>query len=56
VLGLPPEAAWVDGQLPLHHRDPLDRALIAHAQQIGFTVVTVDAAFAGYDVDLLDLS
>jgi len=41
------------GALPLHHRDPFDRMLIAQARTEGLTVVTRDAQFAAYDVDLL---
>ncbi len=42
------------GMLPLHHRDPFDRLLIAQAQIERLTIVTVDAAFRDYEVDLLD--
>jgi PIN domain nuclease of toxin-antitoxin system len=41
-------------QLPLHHRDPFDRALIAQARVEGFTVMTADAAFSRY-ADLVAL-
>jgi PIN domain nuclease of toxin-antitoxin system len=41
------------GRLPLHHRDPFDRLLIAQAQLEGLTIVTRDRAFAAYDVDVL---
>ncbi len=36
--------------LPLHHKDPFDRLLIAQAQTEGLTLVTKDPAFAAYDV------
>jgi PIN domain nuclease of toxin-antitoxin system len=36
-------------QLPLHHRDPFDRMLIAQALAEGLTIATVDPAFAAYD-------
>jgi PIN domain nuclease of toxin-antitoxin system len=36
--------------LPLHHRDPFDRLLIAQARIERLTVMTSDAAFADYDV------
>jgi PIN domain nuclease of toxin-antitoxin system len=39
--------------LPLHHRDPFDRLLIAQARAEGFTVVTIDPAFRAYDIPLL---
>ena len=34
--------------LPLHHRDPFDRMLVAQAIEEGLTVVTRDRAFAAY--------
>lgn len=40
--------------LPLHHRDPFDRLLIAQAQAEGLTVVTSDSSFGQYDVQVLD--
>ena len=39
--------------LPPHHRDPFDRLLIVQAQLEGLTLVTRDAAFADYDVEVL---
>lgn len=39
--------------LPLHHRDPFDRMLVAQAQAERLTLVTRDAAMSGYDVPLL---
>ena len=41
------------GQLPLHHRDPFDRLLIAQARCEGLTIVTADCAFAAYDVAIM---
>jgi PIN domain nuclease of toxin-antitoxin system len=37
-------------RLPLHHRDPFDRMLIAQAQLEGLTIVTRDPRFAPYSV------
>jgi PIN domain nuclease of toxin-antitoxin system len=39
-------------RLPLHHRDPFDRMLIAQARTDGLTVLTADPAFRAYDVDV----
>ncbi len=39
--------------LPLHHRDPFDRLLIAQAMVEDLTIVTRDAMFARYDVKVL---
>lgn len=41
------------GRLPMHHRDPFDRMLIAQAQAEGLTLLSHDATFGAYDVDLL---
>ena len=37
-------------ELPLHHRDPFDRMLVAQAQHEGLTLVTADSAFAAYQM------
>jgi PIN domain nuclease of toxin-antitoxin system len=39
-------------ELPMHHRDPFDRLLIAQAQIEKLTVVTVDPQFRAYDVQI----
>ena len=39
--------------LPLHHRDPFDRLLVAQAKVEGFTVVTSDPQFRTYAVNVL---
>lgn len=36
--------------LPLHHRDPCDRFIIAAARRLSVPVVTVDPKFAAYGV------
>lgn len=36
--------------LPLHHRDPCDRFIIAAAQRLGVPVVTIAPKFAAYGV------
>jgi PIN domain nuclease of toxin-antitoxin system len=41
------------GRLPLHHRDPFDRMLVAQAVTEGLTLVSRDASVALYDVDVL---
>ena len=38
------------GQLPLHHRDPFDRMLVAQARAEGALLVSADAAMRAYDV------
>jgi PIN domain nuclease of toxin-antitoxin system len=39
--------------LPMHHRDPFDRMLVAQARREGLTLVTADPMFRRYEVDLL---
>ena len=39
--------------LPLHHKDPFDRLLISQAVVENMTLVTTDAEFAKYQVNLL---
>ena len=52
ILSLPIEQAHAlhVATLPLHHRDPFDRLLIAQAQLEGLQILTSDAVFARYDV------
>lgn len=50
ILGLSPEHGLGVAELPLHHRDPFDRLLIAQARHEGLTIVTSDERFADYDV------
>jgi PIN domain nuclease of toxin-antitoxin system len=38
--------------LPLHHRDPFDRILIAQAIDRSLTLVSCDAAFAAYPIQI----
>ena len=47
------EHALAAGELPLHHRDPFDRMLIAQARLEGMTLLTTDPAIGRYDVQSL---
>jgi PIN domain nuclease of toxin-antitoxin system len=40
-------------ELPLHHRDPFDRLLIAQAQAEGVPLMTADSTIAKYDVEII---
>lgn len=40
--------------LPLHHRDPFDRMLIAQARAEEYTIATIDRDFRRYDVPIFD--
>jgi PIN domain nuclease of toxin-antitoxin system len=53
ILGLSPEHGLGVADLPLHHRDPFDRLLIAQARHEGLAVVTSDERFAEYDISVI---
>ena len=53
LLSITPAHGWAAGQLPLHHRDPFDRILVAQAQLEGLTIVTRDPKIARYQVAVL---
>jgi PIN domain nuclease of toxin-antitoxin system len=42
--------------LPMHHRDPFDRMLVAQAQRLAAAIVTRDRWFDAYEVDVLSAS
>jgi PIN domain nuclease of toxin-antitoxin system len=47
------EHALAVSTLPMHHRDPFDRLLIAQAQILDVPIITADRALAQYDVEVL---
>lgn len=47
------EHAMLAGELPLHHRDPFDRLLVAQATVEGLVLVTRDGALSAYGVPIL---
>jgi PIN domain nuclease of toxin-antitoxin system len=53
LLPVTADHAYAVGNLPMHHRDPFDRMLIAQARMEELTVVTHDSLFARYDVPTL---
>lgn len=42
--------------LPLHHRDPFDRMLVAQARRHVLEIMSADAALSAYDVEVIDAS
>lgn len=50
LLPLTAEHGMGVAQLPMHHRDPFDRLLVAQAQIGGLTIVTADRWIPTYDV------
>lgn len=53
LLPISAEHAWQVRHLPHHHRDPFDRLLIAQAQLERMPIVTADASFHPYDVEVV---
>jgi PIN domain nuclease of toxin-antitoxin system len=54
ILGLAPDHGLAVADLPLHHRDPFDRLLIAQARFDGLVLLTADARLVAYDVQTID--
>jgi PIN domain nuclease of toxin-antitoxin system len=52
-LAITHEHALRVASLPAHHRDPFDRMLIAQAQLEGLVVMTSDAQFSAYEIDVV---
>ena len=44
--------AFLAGQLPVHHKDPFDRMLVAQARIESLGVISDDSKFKFYDVDV----
>jgi len=52
-LAITSQHAVAAARLPLHHRDPFDRMLVAQAQIEGLTIVTSDHDIPKYQVAVL---
>jgi PIN domain nuclease of toxin-antitoxin system len=52
-LAMTVDHAFKVGELPMHHRDPFDRLLIAQCLVEGLTLVTHDGDIAKYDVPII---
>jgi PIN domain nuclease of toxin-antitoxin system len=55
LLPLHPAHTLLLATLPLFHRDPFDRMLIAQAISEGFQLLTADPAFEAYKVQLIKI-
>jgi len=53
VLPLTWDACERANALPMHHKDPMDRMLIAAALERNMAVVTDDAVFSRYGIDTI---
>lgn len=54
MLALEAQHGLAVAELPMHHRDPFDRLLIAQARLEGLAVLTADHRFAEYDITVVD--
>jgi PIN domain nuclease of toxin-antitoxin system len=53
ILPITAEHIYALDNLPFHHKDPFDRMLIAQATVENYTLVTDDAHFSAYTVNLI---
>ena len=53
MLPLTEEAAALAAELPLHHRDPADRFIIATAKLNDIPVITTDRNFSQYEIKVI---
>jgi len=53
TLNITQEHAFRAGELPVFHRDPFDRMIIAQALSEKMTLLSADHAFQKYKVDLI---
>ncbi len=53
-LPLTSQQAYAVKDLPLYHKDPFDRALVAQAKLTGLTLVTRDKILAKYNIPILE--
>ena len=53
ILRLDVDHGLAVADLPMHHRDPFDRLLIAQARSEQLTIITADRRIADYDVPLV---
>jgi len=53
VLPITAGDATAAARLPLHHRDPFDRMLVAQARRLDAVLMSRDRAFDVYDVEVL---
>jgi PIN domain nuclease of toxin-antitoxin system len=54
-LSITSDHAYAAGDLPMHHRDPFDRMIIAQALIEGLRVITHDSIFKKYDISVLEV-
>lgn len=52
LLPIRKEHIYALADLPLHHRDPFDRLLIAQAKSENLPIISADDVFSGYSVQV----
>ena len=52
LLSITTDHAYAAGGLPMHHRDPFDRMIIAQARLEKLCIITHDSIFSRYDVSV----
>jgi PIN domain nuclease of toxin-antitoxin system len=52
-LSITPGDCVVAGRLPLHHRDPWDRLLIAQSMRAGMVIISADERFPAYNAPMI---
>jgi len=55
ILSITADHANRVGDLPMHHRDPFDRMLIAQAMEENLTIVTHDKVFNSYEIQIMEV-
>jgi PIN domain nuclease of toxin-antitoxin system len=56
LLSITADHACVAGDLPMHHRDPFDRMIIAQARLEKLCIITRDSVFSRYDVSVFSVN
>ena len=51
IINIEAQHALKVSDLPLHHRDPFDRLIIAQSLALGYTIVSKDNKFDLYSID-----
>ncbi len=54
-LPITSDHAYEVGNLPMHHKDPFDRMIIAQANLEGLSVITHDSIFKKYGIPVLEI-
>ncbi|WP_291319042.1 type II toxin-antitoxin system VapC family toxin [Desulfonatronospira sp.] len=52
LLSITADHAYAAGGLPVHHRDPFDRMIIAQARLENLCIITRDSIFSRYEVSV----